>query len=222
MLSNNQDGIVAVNSVAAWILNGIEIKNSKTAIEQRSNTVRLARSLEPRCYVIDENLIDNKRFMETGSPSCKIDYMNEKITATVKHRVPTPAFFCHLANDLTQDKTKLSTRSMDACTLYDCAHYMDPKIKVPEGYTMEKRAAYLAVYRSELNSFNAEMNDLIKQMEDAEKSHKEYLAQEQKKRDDAVREALEIISEAKEKEKAAKAVSEIEMALYDRGFFGHK
>ena len=66
------------------------------------------------------------------------------------------------------------------------------------------------------------MNDLIKQMEDAEKSHKEYLAQEQKKRDDAVREALEIISEAKEKEKAAKAVSEIEMALYDRGFFGHK
>lgn len=221
LISNDENGLVIIKSAAAWILNGIEIKNSKTALEIRSNAIQLAKSLQPRCYIIDENLIENKTFMTAGTPACKIDYMGEEITATMMHRSPTPDFFYHLANDFSKME-KASPRGLDACTLYDLAHFMDPKLPVPAEYTMEKRAVYLAEYRKEFNAFLGEMNALVEQMEEAERKAKEYRAQEQAKRDAAIRETIEIISEVQAKKDAERIQNEIEMELYARGFFGQR
>lgn len=218
LLSNDDKGITVVHPIAAWILNGIQINNSATAKDQREKAIALAKSFSPRSYILDENLIGNRRFLTSGTPACSIDFMGENITATRLHRLPTPAFFYQLANDFSGEK-KASIRTLDACTLYDLAHFMDPNISVPDAFTMGKRALYLAEYRRELGGFLNEMNAAVKQAEDAQKEH---LAREQEKRNASISEALEIVSSERAKADAAKAASEIEIALYDSGFFGHK
>jgi len=222
VLSNEEKGLVTVKPVATWILNGIEVKGARTSRETRLAVMSFARSLPYRCYVIDEGIIDNARFAESGTPACRIDYMNEDITATKKHCLPTPSFLYHLAEDFARDKTRVSVRTLDACTLYDAAHYADPTLPVPADYTMARRSAYYATYRREFNEFLSDMDRTVKKLEEAEKAAKEFREREQQKRDEILRETIEIISEAKEKERAARIASEIELDLYDRGFFGHK
>ncbi|MBR2930544.1 MAG: hypothetical protein IKC32_04875 [Clostridia bacterium] len=218
LLSNDDRGITTVKPVAEWILNGIEIKGSRTAPEARARAIAFAKSLPSRCYIIDDNVINNKAFLNTGSPSCKIDYMNEKITATSLHLTPTPTFLYHLANDFSLQGGP-TVRGLDACTLYDLAHYMDPSLRVPDSFTMEKRVKYLAEYKSAFSLFLGDMDKAIREAEAERRSVECYIRKEEEKRADSFREAVEMISEAKAKEEAARIAAEIDDYIVDSGFF---
>lgn len=226
-MSNVDTGIVIVKPVATWILNGVAIVPHPYSEVTKRDTINLAKALTDRCYLLDDWVINNKEFHSTGKIRAKIDYMNEKITATEKHVLPTPMFFYHLANDFVRNSPPVAKtvdmRILDACTLYGFANCLNPKIAIPENYTATKRIGYLTRYRQQLEDFRNEMNGIIKKMEEVEalkaKHAKEELDRIQRERDEQLRLSIELISEFEQKKEAERIQNEIEMALYDRGFF---